>query len=623
MAQSPDQVTILIDVAGVPPYPPNEDVGKIWEIGINGEGYMLANNPADPAAPQWASGTVPLQPERLATSDTPFSENINRYTIYSLSEFGGGEGQLEGNRPDTDPYRFYDGVAVDPFETDSRLQLGPTETEEHDTAHATPHMALVGDTLYVAAGTAEVDYSSGGSWSTVSGLTDTTGAIPGIYDMTSDGSRWYIATGRSIIRGTTSNPGADWSATPALRVMWSAGRLLAAYKGGSSSTPNVFNAFNDSGTAEATPPLMTFPEETTVELGGTTGGVFYFGAAGSVYAWRLGVNDVGDFYTPIEAWTLPAGSTLVDVSVAADSVWVQCVEGENGDRVLYRGLANEAGTLTVFRVTDLDAGGSSASNALEYDGKVLMLWPTRRVAAVGLKRGGFAKWSGDIGTGTLFALGVWQGMPVVTDTAGKVWSLSGYATSGTVTTPVWDGASTLSKVFDEVVVACEPLVGTESIALEYSIDRGNSWSSLGTADTAGATRYVFPLTVTSESIQLRATLAGPGTTTPKLVALSVRLHPAGLVDAVIEVPIVAADEVEGLNGQIVPGSRRGRGSEIRRTLESLSGQLVRVQDIDWPFHQQDEIYEVVSAQTSAVWLQGKQEPKVQFVVTLTLRRPVE
>lgn len=619
---TPDTVTIQVDLPGVADYEPNPNVGNIYEIAINGVGYMLDNDPQDPS---YERGSVPLLPERLATSETPFSENINRYTFYAQSLFEGGEGQDYGNRDDSDPRKYADGSKVDPFDEEGTIRIGPAVSELYDTSgYSSPRMVLVGGTLYVQVGDDDLAYNSGGGWATLSGITDP-GAIT-ITDLTSDGNQWYAATGGSVVRGTTSNPAGAWSSQDAEQVQWAAGRIMAAVKGASSTTPNIFTSLNDSGAEENTGGHLALPDGHTVELGGATQGFYYFagysGTTGAIYAWQLGLNDSGAFHTPFEAWRLPEGSTLVDVSTGGGSVWIQVAETGDNDRVMYRGIPNERGHLQIVRVSDVPAGGSNPSVGFEWDHKMMFLWPTRSIAAVGLKYGGLAKFSDDIGSGNLVDMEIWQGKLHVSDSAGKVWVLDGVATSGWFTTPIFDGDSNLDKVWDDVTVACEPLSAGESIKVEYSTDHGNSFNEIGTVNTPGATRYIFDLGVTAQALQLRVTLQGPGTSTPVLSVVSARLHPLGLVDGAITLPVLTGDEIEGLNGQILPESKRGRGATMARELEALAGQRVLFQDVDWKYLQLTEIYEVLSVRTRAVWLRQKNAPKLQSVTYVTMQRKV-
>ena len=618
-----DTVTIFIDLADLGDFTPNPDVGTIYEVAINGDGLMLAEDPDQGIV--YSRGQVPLFPERLATTDTPFSQAINRYTFYSLSQFDGGEGETFMSRPDTDTKKYRRGSAINPFD-DGVLSLGPSAASEHDTAFAGARMTVVGSTLYVVAAADELDYcTAGGGWNTLASITDTTGAVT-ITGLTSDGNRWYAATGRSIIRGTTTDPGADWSTVDAVDVVWAAGRIMAAVKGGSSTTPNILMPINDSGTDESSGGLIIFPEEQEILLGGVAQGVFFFGVkAGTdsaIYGWRLGLQEGGAYFTPVEAFPLPDGADLVSVDARAGSVWFTVVEID-GTMVLYRGVPSNQDGLQVVRVAELEGHGSQAfSSVVEYDNKVVIPWATQ-LGAVGLESGGFARWT-DALAEEVNGVAVWDGTVVAVDTTGEVWRFDdGFAEAGYVTSPVMDGASTLDKIWDSVSVVCEPISANEAIQIQYSVDGGESWNTVGTVSSAGVARREFDIGIQSPTLALRANLTGPGTTTPSLISLSAQVHPLGITDRMVVLPVRCADTVRGLEGQIIDGTGRGYGARLARRLEGYAGQRVQFQDIDWPEVGLTEVYEVMQAETSSMWVQNNGSPQLTSVVTLTMRKAAD
>lgn len=618
MAQAPDLHSIFVDLPEVTDADVNREVGSIYEVGINGSGYMLDDSPEEQG---YEGGAVPLLPDRLATTETPLSESINRYQFYDQSLFEGGQGQKVANRLDDDPRKYNEGLSIDPFTEAGTVRLGLTETLLFDSGYSNPRLATVADTLYVQTGDDELTYLP-----TATPVTITDGAPITIEDLASDGTRWYVATGTSVVRGTTSNPATAWSTVDANRIASAAGRIMAASIGAGSVTGNIFTTLTDSGTEENTGGHFTLPAGHQVELGGPVAGFYYFagvsGGSTSVYAWQLGLDESQGFYTPFEAWALPVGAEFVDIHAASGSVWVQTREA--GKRVLYRALPDGSGRLTAVRVGDDTDSAAVGSAVFEWDNKIMMLFPNRIMAAVGLTYGGLARISGAVGdTGELHDGVVYDASPCVSTSDGKVWTLGPYSTVGWVSTPIWDGGSTLDKVFDDVTVACEPLGAGESITVSYTTDRGRTFAQAGTVQTQGATKFVFPLGVSAVSIGLRVTMTTTtGQTTPVMSSVQVRTHPLGLVDGVLMLPIKCADQLEGLNGSIIPGSRPGRGAEMARELEALAGKRVKVQDVDWPWTGLVDIYEVLEVRRNAWWLQAKQRPQLQQRVMLMLRKTV-
>jgi hypothetical protein len=578
--------------------------------------------------PKHQRGSLPLFPDRLATTDTPFAQSINRYSFASNDAFDGGEGQNFLHRPSSDVKAFKDGTSIDPFDP-GRLRVGPSVAQERDTGYANPLLTVVDDTIYVLAGTDELDYAAAlSTWSTLASITDTTGAVT-ISDLTSDGVFWYAATGRSVIRGTTTDPAADWSAQDAVSVQYAAGRIMAAVKAGSSSTPNRLTTLTDVGAEELTNGHVTFPEGHSVLLGGVAQGQYFFadsaGTSGSVYSWRLGVDESGNYHIPISVWTLPAGSTPIAIGVAGGMVWVQAKEGGSDDLILYQGVPSDRGQLVVLKNAELAGGGDAPRGTIiEWFERALMTWPDigtgPGLGAVGLASGGFVNWvDSGVAADDTHDLGVWLGQPVFTDSNGKVFVLADTrATTGWVTTSVADGGSSLDKVWDEVTMLFEPLSTGESIDVEISQDGGDSYISLGSVTGAGTTYFSWALGVSSRSLSVKIILNGASGTAPVVTLVQSRYHPLGLADGVLVLPVVCADQQRGLNGSALPENHKGRASETARELEALAQTRVRVQDIDWPYTGVAETYEVQNIGTTLTWVQNKGKPQLQGVCVLTL-----
>ena len=233
-----DIVVIDVDIDDVYDYDDLESVGNIYQVGINGVGYMLADAPNEPA---YRKQVVPLDPDRLATTSTPFSEAIERYSFASLSDATGGAGQRWLNRATSDGTMFYSSEGVDPFTTEGEITLLNTaSTEEVDNTYASARSTVVGTVLYTQTGASALKHvSTPGGTETALSITDGSGAVT-ITDLTSDGQYWYAATGSAVLRGTTSDPGANWSTVDCYKVKWAGGRICAASKS-SGSTPNVLS----------------------------------------------------------------------------------------------------------------------------------------------------------------------------------------------------------------------------------------------------------------------------------------------------------------------------------------------------------------------------------------------
>jgi hypothetical protein len=103
-------------------------------------------------------------------------------------------------------------------------------------------------------------------------------------------------------------------------------------------------------------------------------------------------------------------------------------------------------------------------------------------------------------------------------------SPTAWKTTGWLKTSEWDfGWSNDAKLFGSIYLEHRALVQGESITVEYSVDGGTTYTSLGTSAIAGATSKTFTLdNVVGLTIKLRLTLTGPGTSTPTLTKVVVR-----------------------------------------------------------------------------------------------------
>lgn len=629
--QAPDVVTIIVDLPGVGDFPAEPDVGRVYEVAINGVGYMLADNPEKGI--EYERSTVGLEPERLATSDTPFSEAVERYSFSTAATFHKGAGQRFLNRETSTGAAYLKSNGFNPFEAGELSVLNDTERLLAAT-YASPRLTVVSD-LYVQTGDAELKYTSDGStWTTLSGLTDTTGAVT-ITGLTSDGQYWYAATGRSIIRGTTSNPAADWSAEDAADVRWAAGRIMAAVVGPGSSTPNVLKSISPTGTVEATHRTQGAGE--TIVLGGVVSGHFYFasysGARGQIWAWPLGLDSGGAPFAPFVAWDLPPGLIPTKVAACGDSLWIRVyrAEGGTGEAMIYRGIPSDQGAITpllvVPELTKAAAVDASVGGFGCGEERVFFSWSNARtgrtgLGAVDLAEGGWAEWKSAAVTGAVFDVVVWHGIEVFTVVGDGVWAsdADAFVSSASIDLSVVDGASGLDKVWDKITAVTNPMPASTTVEVFYSLDGGGSYLSLGTLATAGAVRKTWDLAKKSQSLGLRLTVTGSGTTSTVVQFVQAQYHALGLADTVLVLPIDCGDTLTGLNGHPLPDNGPNRGLTRARTLETLTQNRVMVQDIDWQVRGENEIFEVLSARSTVVGIARSKEKRWRKVVVLTLRK---
>src|SRR5690606_8770459 len=115
------------------------------EVGLNGKGYMLYDNrDSDGQRWEYRRAVIPLDPPRLATSDTPFSEAIERYTFQGWSGFEDGAGQRFANRPRSSPVAYWDSEGINPFDR-SGLELLPAMSQVIESAFSGLQCRIAGE----------------------------------------------------------------------------------------------------------------------------------------------------------------------------------------------------------------------------------------------------------------------------------------------------------------------------------------------------------------------------------------------------------------------------------------------------------------------------------------------
>src|SRR5690606_12191345 len=150
--------------------------------------------------------TVPLDPPGLATSETPFSEAVGRYSFPAITDWEGGAGQYALTRQASVGNAFWDSRVVDAFTVNGLLRLPPDGELEQAVAEHGLLSVIVGDELF---------YTYVGATS-VWRITDP-GASPSeipleagdsVPDLTTDGRSWYVAVENAgdpdgVVKGTT------------------------------------------------------------------------------------------------------------------------------------------------------------------------------------------------------------------------------------------------------------------------------------------------------------------------------------------------------------------------------------------------------------------------------------
>jgi hypothetical protein len=629
----PTNVALATSVtASSPTATPLATVGQVYEIGLNGAGYMLADSAEGNV--QWQRQSAVIEAQRYATGSTPFSQSINHYEFTAWSDWSSGAGQTLDSRTYSVDGRFYDSDGVDVFTTPGRASLLRATAVGLSSGYATPIGLLANDSLWTqtAAKTLTYQTAPGGAGTGVA-LIRITGTT--ISDIATDGTYVFAADGSTsgitrVTEATRTEDGTLWSSVKCTSIAWAVGRLCGAYAT-ASTTSNTWTTIAPAGTEEVGGGRITLPAGWSI--GKSTGGQGWVwfpasaGNVGAIYRWTPGVAS----YTPSIAAELPLGVPTA-LFYYQGQVMVRAAyttaTGENR-AVIYRCPVASDGSLTIFKVLELsDTGIDHGPGAFwGTDRFVLFSWQSvsstnSGLGVIDLSTGGYSRWLKGTSAGKVRSVGTWRARTWFTlDAIGSVQeSAATYLTTGTLTTPHDDKGSVLNKVMDEVTVRHTPLLGSETVAVETSIDRGSSYVSLFTVSGAGSTGATQAWSKTAQTVGLRITLTGPGTSTPALSLASVKLHLLSVSERQISVPVRCYDQMKGLNGQPLPGGF-GTGATMARLVEALVGTRVLFQDVDWASTGVSNVVDVIGASTSRVGVYDRHVGRQSngFVVTLTLR----
>lgn len=161
---------------------------------------------------------------------------------------------------------------------------------------------------------------------------------------------------------------------------------------------------------------------------------------------------------------------------------------------------------------------------------------------------------------------------------------SSYYSSGYFITNEYAEISAIDKLYYDVTLNFATLVSGQSLEVEYSIDGGASYTSLGTASFTvdGAItnkNFLFGDTVVSKTMVLRITLAAGGTNTPTLKDHSTRFVPVVTAKKLWNININCADDVKRLDGALIDTVARELKGRLERAWWTKS--ILDFQDLDY------------------------------------------
>lgn len=628
--------TILYDGDSIEDIPDLATVGTVYEVAINGVGYMLADHPDKET--RYERRVIPLDTQRLAVGDTPFSEAIDRYAFLGFTDWSAGVGQRFYKRSDSLDNGFHTSSGVNPF-TPGELRLLPSTTLHCSDSYAFSKAVVASGKLYVTTGSGELSAYDDPTDTGATTFSITGAGTP--LDLASDGTFWYFTDGSNVYRNNTAADASAWSTVDARVIEWCSDRVVVAYKTGSSTVPNALATLGYAtglvtGPASGSNPF-TFEEETDIRSITSGDGWVWWAAArydkSYVFGWQLGSTD--SYITALE---LPAGQDVRSVGYYQGNVFVRCRELTTtsvSKAIIYR-CATSSGALTPDKVVELSsttvdhADGDFAGD----DRFVYFSWRGMNnysgVGCIDLATGGYAKWlEAPANTGFVRSIVQWYGRTVFTvDGYGAVMESAAAGgndnsvATGELVSSIADLNTGLRKGFGPVSATFDPLPDGATITVAYSLDAGTSYTTLSPSVTAAGQKSAeWDLSVESDSIMLKVTLTHDSTTTPVLRSLLVRAHPLGIADQVLIIPVNCADTITGLNNRALKGGF-GTGSQMARLLESLAQTRVKVQDVDYQITGASYIYDLVAVDSRRVGVQSQHNGKQSnaFVTTLTMRR---
>lgn len=622
----------------------NQKVGSVYEVGIEGVGYMLADNPQRPVRRQ--TGVLDVQPPG---SDDPLSERIGRYDFIGQSDWTGGEGQEMLDRPASDATRYFYSEGLDPFDVPGQITCLPAVAQLLSDNYEWPQMVTLGTDLLVR--TAAQEYTviehDGTTTAVATGLNVATVYGPGF---AGDGRYWYLTNAADVHRGQSGEAGAAWSTENVTLIAWCSDRLMGF--DGLAAPVELFE-FSPTGTATL---VTTLPANYIARGLGGGNGFVWWGAFIALTEFGSGNNSSYIGYWQVDsspqntgiALNLPAGEIPTTVYYYLGNVFIgtaKPISDATNKFKAYRCVPSD-GLLTPQVIADDLPSAVNFSGAGKY---VAFTWGLgmQRTGAAGigvldLETGGIARWhpTTTTGTATYFPLEVttWLGQFVIAHAGNGVYGRDSDALAaptyvdGFLETSVSDLGTPALKHLDEIQVSTLPLPtggGASSVAVAYSIDLGDNFTALATYNTVNATRHATEITtaVVAPSVQTRVTLNATvnDADKPVVTAVLAKTHATLITDEIIELPINCDDYIRGVhNVDIAEDSGPGKGMARYRALQDLIGTKILFQDVDWKFTGETSLCEVVGVESTAVQIfnQSRMVNDVtSHVAIVTLRRP--
>ena len=334
---------------------------------------------------------------------------------------------------------------------------------------------------------------------------------------------------------------------------------------------------------------------------------------------------------------MPGGMIPTSVATGGGYVWVRGYRPEGsgkGQAVILQCVPDGSGGLVASTIVELAAIGTVADHQVgafcAYEDLMLFGWKTMTpdkagVGAVSLTTGGYAKWYQGLLDGDVTSIAVWQGFPVLAVKGRGIYRVNkdAFETAGELETSLFDGASALFKIWDDVALTMDPLGSGESITASVTVDSGATFTELDNGSVSESLKsHTVAISKQAKELGLKLVFVGSGSGDCALTFLSARFHPLGLADTLVQIPVDCGDHLKGLNGAPLSENGEGTGVLRARTLQNLVQTRVRFQDLDWHVTGATESYEVESCEVEAVTLYepSRSGSALRMIAKLTLRK---
>ena len=527
--------------------------------------------------------TAEMQPPRVDTGANPEDLRPEAGVFYSLSEFGGGEGQAHVHRPTSEPNRFWDSRGVDVAPpTPGRpatFTLLRTPSSIVASTSTTPRATYNATSIFVTDGTSVQRVDDPLATTPPTTLEDPHAGetATDVLDITSLGSTVYVALGTNGIHRRVNGTWEHWSDLEADRIWAMKGRVVAAkgaelYEADAATNSSLIYTLAPSHTFEDVIDAGQF-----IMAGATNGTIYAFTA-------DEGATITVATQSPVSKFE---GITVLGFHSSGLIFWGTDEPTENGTiGRLYRGGVTEHGTVsfaTLIRqwgdyTTTADRSlhaiasfRESMYTATDEETHNTHLW------RYDLETAGRVRHLDTGGNGTVHSIiPIGDRLFFTRDDTGLLREgVSDYTPSGYIITSLADHFTASDKNWASVNLDVEALNGG-FVELWYTTNPDaildsdhSSWIRAKRVESE-TDDFEAPISAVSRYIALKVVLyAGfSNTATPSVRSAFSRSFP-GPADIVMQLPINTSDQIEA------PGKRRlrarGLGYNNYNRLKSIEG----------------------------------------------------